>query len=250
MPTPTQPGDAAMPPATAVADLSTLRSELAAGWRSLATALELRTRVRITTRHRMIACAEDTRHSVLILEDTHRDVLADQSAQMKRTEAMSMEERRLDWARTADVAMTLVKKYATAQKAFHFFVRALQDAAYGVLLELDGKTVGQYSSIKKCFNKTGDNPMGVELRRHLPDYEGWFKRHRDLRNDMKLGMASGLSFVPNDEARALKATLYKVDEKGRSSEIHAEVCMEDVAEALRQSIALLGFVESRVPPLT
>lgn len=73
-----------------------------------------------------------------------------------------------------------------AYKAYFFFIRAFQDASYGVLLNLSGATPGTYSSMRKGIENEA-SPIYEKIAA-IPGYADWFKAIKQKRDQIKLGV--------------------------------------------------------------
>ena len=78
---------------------------------------------------------------------------------------------RLHKSRAGQRSKEAVGELKTCYKAYFFFIRAFHDACYGVLLNLNGRTPGDYSSMNRCidrkvppiFEKIVSTPMAMPL---------------------------------------------------------------------------------------
>lgn len=134
------------------------------------------------------------------------------------------------------------QRFASGIKAFFFFARALQDAAYCALLEADGQKSGRHSSM-------GDGVkhpiLGAVLREQIEGYSEWFQTFREIRNRMKYGVNTGSGFIwPGP--RLVRVTVHEVQENPPRSNIYRELTTEDLNEALRQSTRLLALLTRRI----
>jgi hypothetical protein len=148
------------------------------------------------------------------------------------------------WRAASDEVFPKIDRLAVAYKALFFFLRAFQDVAYSLLLELNGQRSGDGTSMKDCFapKKEGRpslNPVRADILESLPGYEAWFRWFRDLRNDFKRGRGHGSS---TDGGRIRVG----VDlQRGNVSDRRALIGLSDVATSLEMSAGLFGIMKRR-----
>ena len=105
----------------------------------------------------------------------------------RTSEAMTPEWRRAMQARAQEEPVRHLNTTAafarsgSTFKAFFYFTRAYQDVIYVALCNVQGRPVAT-GSMANALND--GNPVGKALR---PNYLGWFKEWRDLRNRWKMG---------------------------------------------------------------
>ena len=148
------------------------------------------------------------------------------------------------WKAASAEVFPQIDRLAVAYKALFFFLRAFQDLAYAILLELSGQRSGQGTSMKDCFTPIKDglksnNPIRADIVSALPGYEAWFKSFRDLRNDFKNGRGHGSS---TSEGR-IKVGIDL--QRGNVSERRALIGLDDVTSALEMSAGLFRIMKQR-----
>jgi hypothetical protein len=90
-------------------------------------------------------------------------------------------------------------QFIVLAKAFFIFLRAYQDAMYGVLFEITtGRRPGRGNSRMQQAVKTSNNPVAKVLAKELDGYLEWFGSWRDLRNEVKEGVNFTLLGPPED----------------------------------------------------
>lgn len=127
--------------------------------------------------------------------------------------------------------------------SFFFLMRAFQDRAYCVLLELQGARAGRYSSMADALDKSkrhasDENPVGRFLAEACPEYLDWFSRFRDMRNDLKEGVPT--STCGPDEDLGMVINLLDEKNQGIVSDLRRGYRLGDAAEALERSVQLLN----------
>lgn len=123
--------------------------------------------------------------------------------------------------------------FTASLKAIHFFIRALQDAAYAVLHEM---LTEQHASRRSSMNAAAEDacdPVRTVLDLKAGGYLAWFTSHRALRNRFKEGLLTGVAY---GSARDVPAILMTAGRGGLSLEV--------VDDALRQSIRVVDVVIS------
>jgi hypothetical protein len=83
-----------------------------------------------------------------------------------------------------------VLELKVSYKAFFYFIRAFQDACYGVFLNLNGKSPGAYSSMRKALAKKG-TPISEKISA-IPGYTSWFGEFKAKRDLIKMGASFSL----------------------------------------------------------
>ncbi|MFC2028082.1 hypothetical protein ACFLU3_05295 [Chloroflexota bacterium] len=123
-------------------------------------------------------------------------------------------------------------------KAMFYFVRAYQDAIYGIILEFNGKKAGSYSSMHKKLTKQ-TSPVYITIMDKFPEYREWFYRWRDKRDRIKLGVGLSMAGPGAD----VGITFERVSEKGGIIvDCQDNIRLSDVTEAIRMSILLAETV--------
>jgi hypothetical protein len=143
---------------------------------------------------------------------------------------------------TANHNIPAIDRLAVVYKALFFSLRAFQDIAYATLLELVGQKAGASTSMSKCFKSKSDrpsnNPVYLLIIRDIPNYETWFERLRDIRNDLKKGRGHGLNTIDNRILITINL------QQGNVSERVATIGINDVTEAIEMSTALFRLMKS------
>lgn len=128
-----------------------------------------------------------------------------------------------------------------AYKALFYFFRAYQDALHNVILEIEGHTAGQHSSMtdaidwkKQCYEN--GKPVAEVLKSCFPEYLDWFCDWRKKRNDVKLGASFSIAGPAEDPGIGFTM----IDEKtgGVVVDCSKSVHISDVIEALKASVRL------------
>lgn len=113
--------------------------------------------------------------------ETKEAVEAHLAAGQQKVERMVRRQKSRAGTRSQETAWELKASY----KAYFFFIRAFQDACYGVLLNLSGATPGAYSSMSKGIkNKVSTIYEKVAA---IPGYVDWFEAFKRKRDQIKLG---------------------------------------------------------------
>jgi hypothetical protein len=160
-------------------------------------------RVRHPVRVRAIALGKDTLVASSILRTLHAEATDTFSQEYEGERLIVRFGSRTDAPSAAD-------RLGTAYKMLFIFVRAYQDAIYGVLWEqITGHRVGKDSSMRNAAEKPG-NPVGAVLRERVLGYVEWFTGTRDLRNEVKSGANFGLVGPVSD----LGVSVNAVDDRG------------------------------------
>lgn len=128
-------------------------------------------------------------------------------------------------------------------KALFLFVRAYQDALYGVVFELrTGQPAGD-RRMQKAADRA-HNPVGEIIREQMPDYLGWFALYRAQRNAIKEGV--GFSTVGPTDDLGIAFTGFTAPGGVRVS-LHEQniVRVSDLVAALGASAALTNLASSQ-----
>jgi hypothetical protein len=133
-------------------------------------------------------------------------------------------------------------RFSTAIKAFYFFVRALQDACYCVLIEAHHEKGGPGSTMTVGMKH---NVYGAIVREQLPQYAEWFERLRGIRNLMKNGVTTGGAYE-TDGRRLARVSIWRMNDNPRQQEQHCQLSLIDVEEAVRNSADLLELAARTV----
>ena len=141
--------------------------------------------------------------------------------------------------RDEDAAAALKACY----KAYLFFIRAFHDAAYGMLLNLSGRTPGAYSSMNDCIKKQA-LPV-FEMVNGIPGYVEWFKAFKKKRDDVKRGVGFSLSGSQWDVGVGFTRATREGGIVVSQSANHLR--LGDMIDAVRYSAAIVGLVASLIP---
>lgn len=125
----------------------------------------------------------------------------------------------------------------------YFFIRALQDATYGVLLELTGEKAVNYSSMKYCADNE-NNPIHKEISRLLPEYFKWFTEFNNQRNKIKEGITAGGGFNPSSDLLTINMHIVREDVNPTIIDIDFILSSMDTVKAIDMSVELLNFGNS------
>lgn len=209
-------------------------------WRKFASTLELKTSVSVTQRQRMVAISLDIIAFSDIFIESHNKQLEIEKNQFARTKNMSFEESLEDWKVNSDLVINSLNRLIVSYKVMYFFIRSLQDATYGVLLELIGQNAGRYSSMKDCVYKE-NNPIHHKLSQAIPKYFDWFKEFRNQRNKIKDGITAGGEFEPSSDLLKINMHIVKEDENPTIIDIDFILSPLDIVKAIDMSVKLLKF---------
>lgn len=216
--------------------------KLKVSWRELATTLEFKTKVSVNQRHRMVAHSLDIINFSGIFIETHNQWLSIVKSEIQRTAEMSHEEWSEDWKHHFKENMNAMDRNAVAYKAIYFFIRALQDAVYSVLLELCGNESKKYLHMSRCLNEKRDSVNQI-LKKGFPNYFKWFDEFRTKRNKIKNGITYGGGY---DSDRNLSINMNIVEEWKTPPEIGIDFVLDidDIIEAVEISVSLLDFTNN------
>lgn len=209
-------------------------------WRIFASTLELKTLVSVTQRQRMVSLSLDIIAFSDIFIESHNRHLDTEKKQSKRTLNYSLKELSEDWKNNAESVMNSLHRLVVSYKVMYFFIRALQDATYSVLLELIGKKASKYSSMEKCVNNE-NNPIHKEISRSLPEYFSWFTEFRCQRNKIKEGITAGGGYKPSSDLLTINMHVVREDLDPALIDIDFNLNSLDIVKAIDMSVALLQF---------
>lgn len=210
-------------------------------WRIFASTLELRTSVSVTQQQRIVSLSLDIIAFSDIFIESHNRHLDIEKKQSIRTLNYSLEEQLEDWTVNAESVMNSLSRLTVSYKVMYFFIRALQDVIYSVLLELTGQTASKYSSLKKCNE---NNPIHKEISRSLPNYFKWFTEFRSQRNKIKEGITAGGGFKPSSDTLTINMHIVREDVNPTIIGIDFILNSVDVVKAIDMSSALLNLGNS------
>lgn len=130
-------------------------------------------------------------------------------------------------------------------QAFLYLLRAYQDRAYSVLLEVFGNNSGPKVSISKIIDRGGkfktNASVGAFLAERCAAYGPWFARLKKMRDDLKFGAptsTSGPDFDPGISLGYLEE-----DKQGVVADARNAYRLGDVAEALDRSRDLVREIQ-------
>jgi hypothetical protein len=134
-------------------------------------------------------------------------------------------------------------------QALFYLLRAYQDRAYSVCLELLGDNSGPKVSMSKVVAPSGEfrveTKIGSFLAKRCPEYGVWFARFKKMRDDLKFGAPVatcgpqwdiGISIGVLDEAA-----------RGTVTDCSSGFRLGDVAHALDRTRGLLAALSSLCP---
>lgn len=213
--------------------------KLKVSWRELSTTLELKTKVSVTQRHRMVAHSLDIINFSGIFIETHSQWLSLVESEIKRTAGMSHEEWSKDSQYRIIEDMKIMDRNAVSYKAMYYFIRALQDAVYGVLLELGGKKSKKYLNMSRCSTDKKDSVNQI-LSKEFPNYFKWFDEFRTQRNKIKEGITYGGGY-DSDRRLSLNMHIVREEETPPYIDIDFVLDIDDIIKAVEMSVSLLDF---------
>lgn len=89
-------------------------------------------------------------------------------------------------SRAATLEAEAISDLKSAYKVYFIFIRAFHDACYGVLLNTNGSTPGDYSSMAKVMKKKSGPVFNKIIT--IPGYVKWFTDFKEKRDIIKLGV--------------------------------------------------------------
>lgn len=132
-----------------------------------------------------------------------------------------------------------------AYKAYFFFIRAFQDACYGVLLNLSGATPGAYSSMRKCIEKKV-SPIYAKVAA-IPGYVDWFGDFKLKRDLIKAGVNFSLCGPQWDVGVGFNRITPEGGVVVDASPTGSKFRLGDLVSAFQYSTALLSVIRRDVP---
>lgn len=144
---------------------------------------------------------------------------------------------------SAGAAIPAIDRLAVGYKALFFFLRAFQDLAYAMLLELAGQKSGAGTSMADCFKREkGGRPSNNAVRgmivKDVPGYEEWFLHFREHRNALKRGRGHGL----DEQDGRIRIGIYL--QQGNVSSKVAALGIPDVTKSIEMSAALFRMMKA------
>jgi len=132
-------------------------------------------------------------------------------------------------------------QFAAAFKATCYFLRALQDALYGVLLETAGGRAGGYSSMADAAKDS--NPVHALLVQALPDYLEWFLDFRNIRNRMKEGVSTAFTCRITPGPPRVSVDVHRVNDQKREVTTWRSLSLDWIDECVKHSVELARCAE-------
>lgn len=83
-------------------------------------------------------------------------------------------------------------------KSWFFFVRALCDSVYKLLMAIETKTAAPQGGSMSTALKNGRNPVALLLNAQAPSWLDWFRNFKDMRDEIKEGVGVGISDLGAD----------------------------------------------------
>lgn len=128
-----------------------------------------------------------------------------------------------------------------AYKSILFFLRAFQDSAYAVLVELTGGRAPAYPSMSDCLSKKKNGPS-YQIISEIDGYVAWFFKMRDWRNRIKSGVGFG---QVGPQTNIGVAFVYITDENSLTF-TNDTIHLRDLIEGVRFSSQLIECIARRV----
>lgn len=193
----------------------------------------------------MIACSQDIISFSKIYVETYEKTEQDNREAFKRTEGITLEERKEDWGINASNTIALMQQLGAAYKALFFFIRSLQDSSCALLIELEGNKSGRYTSMNQNCYKRPDSSIHKLISKAIPNYFDWFSWQKHTRDKMKEGISQGSSF---SEQEGLAINFHVVRENGGEPnvEIEEKVRIRDLTDSIKISNELLQLIETEI----
>lgn len=132
-----------------------------------------------------------------------------------------------------------------AYKAYFFFIRAFQDACYGVLLNISGATPGAYSSMRKGLEKKVA-PIYDKVAA-IPGYVEWFGEFKGKRDQIKAGVNFSLCGPQWDVGVGFNRITPEGGVVVDASPSGNKFRLGDLVAAFQYSTALLRVIRREIP---
>lgn len=132
-----------------------------------------------------------------------------------------------------------------AYKAYFFFIRAFQDACYGVLLNINGATPGAYSSMRKALEKKV-TPIYDKVAA-IPGYVAWFEQFKTKRDQIKAGVNFSLCGPQWDVGVGFNRITPEGGVVVDASPNGNKFRLGDLVAAFQYSMALLRVIRRDIP---
>jgi hypothetical protein len=202
-------------------------------------------KVRHSVRGRMNDCGMDIAHFSSVFCDAHTDATAwaiddveihNQTIGNFQRALVLIESRRESLAARREEESR--RGLAVAYKAILFFLRAFQDSAYAVLVEVTGGSAPAYPSMSFCLNKRRNGPA-FKVISEIEGYEAWFKKMRDWRNSIKSGVGLGLSGPQTN----VGVVFVKLTDENAQTVTDETIHLRDLIKGVRYSHQLLSAID-------
>ena len=128
-----------------------------------------------------------------------------------------------------------------AYKSILFFLRAFQDSAYAVLVELTGGRAPIYPSMSDCLRKKKNGPV-FKIISEIDGYEAWFFRMRDWRNKIKSGVGFGLAGPQTN----IGVAFTHITDENSLTVTNDTIHLRDLIEGVRFSNCLIASMLTRI----
>jgi hypothetical protein len=152
---------------------------------------------------------------------------------------------RVHKSRAAQRSKEAVGELKTCYKAYFFFIRAFHDACYGVLLNLNGRTPGDYSSMNRCIDKKV-SPIFEKIV-SLPGYIAWLKDFKKKRDQIKKGINFSLCGPQWDVGVGFTTVTPEGGSVSNVAEGSHKFRLGDLISALKYSIAIVELISQEIP---
>lgn len=213
--------------------------------------LEKHTSVSLRSRHRLIASSQDLCSFSPVLLNAIGPCLNQFREQQQQLHQLQICQRLGLVTLPFESDDTPIKAFSSAYKAMFFFIRGLQDALYGIMLEVSGRKVGAYSSMNDCM-KNPSSPIFQRLTKELPGYAEWFEKMREQRDKIKWGVshAPGWEYGANHQELFLNLYVVRESKESKSLDIDERVTLSDVTRAIKETNRLLDLIQVCVREIT
>lgn len=152
---------------------------------------------------------------------------------------------RLHKSRAATRSSEAVGELKTCYKAYFFFIRAFHDACYGVLLNLNSQTPGEYSSMNRCIDRKVA-PIFEKIL-SIPGYIDWFKDFKDKRDLIKKGTNFSLCGPQWDVGVGFGTVTPEGGVVTNVAEGSHHFRLGNLISALKYSIAIVELISREIP---
>lgn len=152
---------------------------------------------------------------------------------------------RLRKSRAGQRSKEAVGELKTCYKAYFFFIRAFHDACYGVLLNLNGRTPGDYSSMNRCIDR--QVPPIFEKIVSTPGYIVWFKDFKEKRDLIKKGINFSLCGPQWDVGVGFGTVTPEGGLVTNVAEGSHKFRLGDLISALKYSTAIIELISQEIP---